>query len=190
MSSSLDRISRKNTLLLVVDVQEAFRPAIRDFDKIIEKCTILVQGLQSLEVPILVSEQVPGKLGETVQELRSILHSSVQFGKKHTFSCCGTKETDPRSVFPGMDQVILCGVETHVCVQQTALDLIERGMKVVIPADATGSRFPVDRDYALQRLATIGCVITTTESLLFELLTSSDNEHFKQISRLVKERRH
>jgi nicotinamidase-related amidase len=179
------RIRKENSAFILVDVQERLFPHIFEAEKLEKKLQTLLQGLQVLQVPILVSEQYTRGLGKTIGSLQPLLEGKPT-AEKMAFSCYQEERMALQIAHWGADFVILAGIETHVCVLQTALDLLEAGKKPIIVADAVSSRFESDKLIALQRLAQAQCVITTVESLLFELCVKAGTPTFKEISRLVK----
>jgi nicotinamidase-related amidase len=173
------------TALLVIDVQERLVPAIPDSRQIIWNCRRLLDGARMLGVRTAVTEQNPEKLGATVGALTAA-HSGPTFSKM-AFSAgdCGELFAQWRAA--GVERVLVCGIETHVCVAQTALDLLAAGYQTFVAADAVGSRAKHDHDLALRRLESSGAVITTVEAALFEWCERAGTAEFRQISALVKE---
>ena len=181
------RIAREDTQAMVIDVQERLTPHILDNEKIVKKIVTLIKGLQALDIPIMLNEQYKKGLGETLPEINEVLEGSNAKGfEKVTFSACDNNDSWHHLAQQNRSIVILCGVETHVCVMQTALDLLDNGMQPVIIGDAVGSRFPYDKKQAIRRIRRAGGVITTVESILFELCRSSQDPAFKTISHLIK----
>jgi nicotinamidase-related amidase len=182
------RLSPENSLLVVIDVQERLLPAIRDRQHILFNARRLLEGARLLDVPVVVTEQYPQGLGSTVKELTPYIPTGTAVLSKKSFSVyddeCIRTEIDSRK----KSQIILCGIEAHVCVLQSAFDILRAGgHEIYIVADAIGSRFAGDRETALRRFESSGMVLTTTESLLFEWCRSAEHPQFKEISRLVKE---
>ena len=181
------RIARENTQAMVIDVQERLTPHIHDHENIVKKIVILIKGLQALEVPIMLNEQYKKGLGETLPEIRELLEDKNSKGfEKVTFSACDNPDAWNHLAQLNRSIVLLFGVESHVCVLQTALDLLDQGLQPVIIGDAVGSRFPYDKKLALRRIRRAGGVITTVETVLFELCRSSQDPAFKTISNLIK----
>lgn len=181
---SRELLARDDSRVLLVDVQEKFIPTLPDVDRLIRNCRKVLRGAQILGVPISATEQYPQGLGVTVPALAEFAPTRPS---KKLFSCAEcldwvTEEKGDRV------KVVVIGIETHVCIQQTSLDLLAAGFSVYIPADAVASRDPFDRDIALQRLRDSGATITTTESVLFEWCETAAAPEFKQISELVKEK--
>lgn len=178
-------MSRSASRLLVVDVQEKLVPFVRDSARLIWNCRRLIEGAQLFSIPVTATEQYPQGLGPTVPALQTLLPERPA---KTLFSCGELLAEQDESPAPSdRFQYVVCGIEAHVCVLQTALDLIAQGFRVFIPADAISSRGQLDQEIALQRLTGAGAVLTTTESVLFEWCERSGTPEFKQISRLVKE---
>lgn len=181
------RIARENTQAMVIDVQERLTPHILDHGKIVKKIVTLIKGLQALDIPIMLNEQYKKGLGDTLPEIQEVLEGSNAKGfEKVTFSACDNDDSWHHLAQQNRSIIILCGVETHVCVMQTALDLLDNGMQPVIIGDAVGSRFAYDKKQAIRRIRRAGGVITTVESILFELCRSSKDPAFKTISHLIK----
>ncbi|EGK07840.1 isochorismatase family protein [Psychrobacter sanguinis] len=181
------RIQRENCQAMIIDVQEKLSPHIYRYNDILKKTLILIQGLQVLDIPILLNEQYPEGLGRTVPEIMAVLDATKSKTiEKVTFSACDNDETWNYLAQQNRISVLVFGVEAHVCVMQTVLDLLDNGMQPVVIADAIGSRSAYDRRQAIRRMRRAGAVITTTEAILFELCRSSKDPVFKAISQLVK----
>lgn len=181
------RIQRENCQAMIIDVQEKLSPHIYRYNDILKKTLILIQGLQVLDIPILLNEQYPEGLGRTVPEIMAVLDTTKSKTiEKVTFSACDNDETWNYLAQQNRISVLVFGVEAHVCVMQTVLDLLDNGMQPVVIADAIGSRSAYDRRQAIRRMRRAGAVITTTEAILFELCRSSKDPAFKAISHLVK----
>ena len=179
------RILLEDTAAVCVDIQEKFTGIIYKFDKILHNTQILVDGLNVLEVPIIVTEQYPRGLGHTIPEIKEHLMEYKPI-EKLAFSCCGSDEFCDTLKKTGKKNVIVFGIETHVCVLQTVLDLIEMNYQPVLIEDCVSSRKKSDRKIALNRMRQEGAILTSYESILFELSKVAGTEKFKQISRLVK----
>ena len=179
------KLDRSRAALVVVDMQEAFRTAVLDFDQVARNVATLVRGARILGVPTLVTEQYPEGLGRTVPEVSE--HLDVTPIEKVSFSAVEA------SGFPGAlhearrDQVLLCGIEAHVCVNQTVLDLLEDGLEVHVAQDGVGSRFERDRQVGLAKAERAGAVITSVETALFELVGRAGTDEFKRVQSLVLE---
>jgi nicotinamidase-related amidase len=179
---SAPKLDRGRAALIVVDVQEAFRKAIPDFDRVAAASATLVEGAEALGLPILVTEQYPKGLGHTVPEVADHLPEGLEPIEKVRFSAAEAEGFD----LNGREQALVCGIETHVCVNQTVLDLIDDGVEVHVAGDAVGSRSESNRELGLQKAERAGAVLTSVETALFELLGGSDAPEFKQVQELVK----
>jgi nicotinamidase-related amidase len=179
------RLERGRCLLAVVDVQEAFRPAVVDFDRVAKNVATLIQGARILGIPVLVTEQYPKGLGSTVPEVSRHL-DGIEPIEKVCFSAAEAGEFAERLSSSGRDQVLLSGIESHVCVNQTADDLLRSGSEVHVASDAVSSRTEENRSLGLQKMERAGAVITSVETALFELLRAAGTPEFKEIQKLVK----
>ena len=178
-----DRFPAEAAALLVVDVQEKLLPLIRSGTLVVANCERLLRAALALEIPAFATEQYPKGLGPTVEALRPMLPNRPA---KTTFHALGAPGITEALAQGGIAHVTLCGIEAHVCIAQTALELRTLGYRVQVPVDAVGSRAAIDRDFALRRLERAGVVVTTVEAVLFEWAGSSDHPAFRQISGLVK----
>lgn len=178
-------IDRHKAGLLVIDVQERLVPAMQNGPGVLKNCRILLQTCVAFGVPITVSEQYPQGLGPTVPELAELIDGEVPLAKVE-FSCVRNEALAERLLNPGREQVILAGIETHVCVLQTALDLTARGKVVFVVADASSSRFAESKEIALRRMADAGVGIVTTEMVVFEMLRGAGEPAFRELSRLIR----
>jgi len=184
MSNVLNHLRPDNTVLLVVDVQDKLLPAIHEADAVVEFARRMIEAAKVFEMPILAAEQNPAGLGRLCAALREAL-GPVQPIEKTLFSACVSGIVG-RLQDLGRPNVIVVGIEAHVCVQQTVLDLLRLGYTPFVCADAVGSRRPIDRDTAIERMRQGGAVITTTESATFELLGEACTDAFKKILKIVK----
>lgn len=179
-------LDKEKTALLVVDLQEAFRSPINDFAQIAARASIAVRGFQALGLPIFITEQYPKGLGRTAEEILFLMPPEFEFIEKSAFSACGAPLFIERLRASGAGQIVLCGLETHICVSQTAHDLLNENFEVHVLTDCVGSRFTADRETALRKMQLHGVVPSSVETALFELLRDSKNEQFKEIQNLVK----
>jgi nicotinamidase-related amidase len=177
-------MSRDDSALLVVDVQERLLPQIGDRDRIVWNVRRLIQAAKILRVPVAATEQYPKGLGPTVPELAEFLG---EIPEKLTFSCTGCPEVFTGFRDQGRYKILVVGIEAHVCVQQTVLDLLADGFRVYLSVDAVGSRFEWDYQTSLRRMDSAGATLTTTEAALFEWCEVAGTDEFKQISALVRE---
>ena len=182
----INTTDRSDTLLVVVDVQERMMNAIHNADQVIDNVTRLVRGCSELGLPVLVTEQYPKGLGATVPAVQAALGKAYNPLEKITFSA--TRDMDFMRAFEaaGKEKVLICGVEAHVCVYQTARDLFNLGWTVEIVADAVGSRNEQNRAMALSKMELHGVDLTSVEMILFDMMESADIPEFKTISALVK----
>lgn len=177
-------IEHAKSQLLLVDLQERLLPVMADPAGISHRIGILLTAARQLGVPVLASEQYPAGLGATVSEIRSQLNAD-EILTKTEFSCCANPALGDR-LQKGADQVVIAGIEAHVCVLQTALDLVAAGREVYVVADAVSARSPDSKAIALQRLVGKGATVVTTEMVLFEWLRRADRAEFKSISHLIR----
>ncbi|HEY8000427.1 MAG: isochorismatase family protein [Vicinamibacteria bacterium] len=175
------KLDRERAVLVVIDVQEAFRKALPGFDQVAGASATLVRGAAEIGIPVLVTEQYPRGLGATVPELAEHLPAGTETLEKVRFSAAEAEGFD----LGERDQALVCGIETHVCVSQTVLDLIDEDVEVHVAADAVGSRTDANRDLGLAKMERSGAILTSVEMALFELLGGADAEGFKQVQALV-----
>jgi nicotinamidase-related amidase len=171
-------LARDRAALVVVDVQEGFRP-YDTFAEVARQCGRMVEGAGILDVPVVATEQYPKGLGATVPEVG--LPDDVHRIEKTVFSAARADGFD----LAGRDQVVVCGIEAHVCVMQTALDLLDRGAEVHVVADAVGSRHAQDREVGLHRLDRAGATLTTVEAALLELCERAGTPEFKAVQKVI-----
>jgi len=181
-------LTREHTTLVVCDVQERLFHAM-DADhreEVMRNIKVLAASARRLRVPILVTEQYPKGLGHTLQELLDTLGPGVEPLPKVTFSCCAVGAFRARLQATGARHVVLTGIEAHVCVLMSALDLIALGYTVHVAADAVTSRTQANWRLAMDQLRQAGAVVTATESVLFQLLGEADTEEFRELARLIR----
>ena len=174
-------LDRDRTILVVVDIQEAFRKAVDGFDEVARNAGILASGAGVLSVPVLVTEQYPRGLGATVPEVTAHLQGVTPL-EKVVFSAAQADGFD----LQGRDQALVCGIEAHVCVSQTVHDLLAADIEVHVAADAVSSRTPENRELGLTKMQRAGALTTSTEAALFELLGRAGTPEFKAVQELVK----
>ena len=177
-------LNRSQTALLVIDIQERIIKVMRRHKNLIENVTKLIKGAKIVGIPIFYTEQYPKGLGCTVESIKNELENEAE--QKLSFSCIGADGLFYKLKNEKISQLIVCGVESHVCVQQTVLDLLANGFQVNVASNAVSSRFKLDYKTALKRMEKNGAEITTVESILFELLETSDTPEFKKVSVLIK----
>ena len=179
------RIIADETIAVVIDIQERLLPHIHEGDRILKNCVKLIEGMKIIGIPLIVTQQYTKGLGPTVQPV-SALFPDFKPVEKISFSCCDEPSFMEEAVRTGGKNFIICGIEAHVCVLQTCLDLLAAGMVPVVVEDCVSSRKEDDKRIAVDRLRQEGAVITTLESILFELTRAAGTPVFKTISGLVK----
>ncbi len=178
-------LQRENTALLVIDIQEKILPVIFEHERVVENALKLVNGFKTMNVPIFYTEQYQKGLGHTESKIKSALQG-IEAIEKMSFSCYGAGNLFEILEKNNISKVVVCGVESHVCVMQTVLDLLEEEFQVFAAADAMSSRRKFDYEIALRRMEKNDAEITLTESILFEMLNVCGTDEFKTISKLVK----
>lgn len=179
---SLSRLRRADAVLLCVDIQEKLIPAMFEAERVVRQCALLVETARELQLPVLAAEQNPAKLGGTVAALN--LAPTVPVSKM-LFSAA-VPEIMQQLEATGRRSVVLCGLESHICLLQTALDLRERGYAVFVVTNAISSRYESDKVSALGRLGSIGCTLGTAEMFIFELLETADSPEFRALRARLK----
>jgi nicotinamidase-related amidase len=177
------KLDRDRATIVIVDIQEGFRKAIPGFDEIVSAASTLVRGAGEMGVPVVVTEQYPKGLGPTAPELAGHLPEGTEPIAKTRFSAAAADGFD----LGGREQAVVCGIESHVCVNQTVLDLLGRGLEVHVVSDAVGSRDSANRDLGLHKAERAGAWLTSVETALFELLEEAGSDEFKAVQRLVLE---
>ena len=184
--NQISRLSRGHAALAVIDMQEAFRPVIADFDRVARRIATAVQGARLLNVPVIVTEQYPQGLKHTAEEIIASLPPDLPVIEKTCFSSCGAEDFLAALLNKNVKQVLVAGIEAHICVLQTSLDLLERDFEVHLLVDCITSRNPENKQIALRRLTQAGAVESTIEMALFEMMRTADSPQFKAIQKLVK----
>ncbi|TMW39873.1 hypothetical protein DOY81_015047 [Sarcophaga bullata] len=189
MAKRLTHLNPKTTLLLMSDIQEKFRPAMMLFDRFIENTKRLCAACKIFNIPLLVTEQNPAKLGKTVKEL-DIGHAKAVIPKTVFNMMVPDVEREIRRLFNGGKpcDVIIVGIEVQICILHTAMTVLAQNMNVIVPVDCTTSRVGQDRDMGIVRLRDAGCVITTGETIIYELLKDSNDPKFKELRKLLLDR--
>lgn len=175
----------KNCCLVVVDVQGKLAQLMHDKQVLFKNIQILIKASKILGIPIIWCQQCPNALGPTLPEIIQLLTDNEPIDKT-AFSCCGTEQFNIKLNELKRQQVLLCGIETHVCIYQTAVDLARKGFNVDVIADAVSSRTLENKQIALSRMNTERINISCTEMALFELLRTAEHPQFKQITKLIK----
>ena len=176
------KLNLEDCLLLVIDIQERLIPVIHQHEEVIHNANILLKGMEILGVPVIVTEQYPKGLGNTCKEI--ILGDDAKVMEKITFSCLANDYI--KESVQSKKQIIICGVEAHICVLKTALDLLDEGYQVHLITDAVSSRKKENKQVAIERMKQSGVFISSTEMILFQLLDKAGTEEFKLISKLIK----
>lgn len=179
------RIKTNDTIAVVIDYQERLVPVMSDSDSLVARTKILLEGLNALGIPIIITEQYPKGIGKTISEIEELVSDCVHY-EKISFSALDTFEVMDAIDKSGRRNVIICGIEAHVCVLQTVIDLIDKNYNPIWVSDCITSRFPLDKEMAEKRAIHEGAVMTTTEAILFELTRFAGTEEFKTISKLIK----
>ena len=179
--SPVPRLDPGRAAVLVIDLQERFAPAIEGWEEIVRRAAVLLEGATLIGVPVMATEQYPKGLGPTVEPIVEVLGGVVPIEK-----ACFDATDAPGFGLEGRDQVVLCGVETHVCVLQSALSLLDGEIEVFLALDATGSRNDRDRDAAIRRMLGAGVIPTTAETVGFELLGTAEAPNFRAFQELVR----
>ena len=178
-------IRADDACLLVVDLQERLAPAIADKEAAVGNCARLLQAAERLAVPVLISEQYPRGLGTTMPAIASLAPQAQRI-EKLSFSCMGETAFTEALESLGRSQVVVCGMEAHVCVLQTAMEMQASGIETFVVADATGSRQEESKRVALARMARAGVEVVTSEMVIFEWLGRAGSEAFREVSKLVR----
>ena len=173
------------TALVIIDVQEKLSRVMHEKEKLFENLQKLVKGVKLLNIPIIITEQNPNGLGPTVSEIAPLL-TDIKPVTKFSFSCCSEEPFLRQLEMLNRKQVLLAGIETHVCVYQTAVDLIEAGYEVHTIVDCVSSRTLENKNLALDKMKSEGANLTSVEIVLFELLKTAANPKFKELSKIVK----
>ena len=179
-------LDAKKAALVVVDIQESFRNAIPDFETVAVRASVAVRGFQILNLPVLVTEQYPKGLGPTAEEIRFVLPDGFEIFEKTTFSSCGAGPFSAKLKELGVTQVVLCGLETHVCVNQTAHDLLDNGFEVHLLRDCVTSRHEYNKLAGIAKMEQSGVLPSSIEMALFELMRDAKYAQFKEIQALIK----
>lgn len=177
---------KEDSALLVIDYQERFAPHLPEGKSTVNNIRFLLRGAQIYNIPILVSEQVPDKLGPTVKEIKEVIDDAYWFSKK-PMSCCGNVGFLEELKNKNIKQIAVCGIEAHVCVQQTTLDLVWNGFQVHVVSDAITSRVLHNKEIGIEKMRGVGAIISSVETVLFEAAYEAGNEEFKRLQQLFKE---
>ncbi len=179
------RLERERAVLVVIDLQERFRGLIDGMEPVLERSGRLIGFCRQLGIPVIVTEQYPRGLGVSVEEIREACRPFTAI-EKTTFSCAGDAGFMAALRATGRDQAILCGIETHVCVYQTAADLLREGLQVAVAADAVSSCRAADRELGLQRMRDVGVDVMGSQMIMFEIVREAGTPVFKQVATFLK----
>ncbi|MBM4171658.1 MAG: hydrolase [Ignavibacteria bacterium] len=185
MKKNFRLLNKEKTTLLVIDIQDRILPVIFESERVIRNAVKLISGFKIMNLPVYYTEQYPKGLGPTNPQIKEALNNSEAI-QKMSFSCYGAPDLFEDLKKRGIEQVVVCGIESHVCVMQTVLDFIANDFQVHVAADAISSRREFDYQTALRRMESNGAEISLTESVLFELLEVCGTDQFKAVSKLVK----
>ncbi len=180
------RITAEDTMALIVDFQERLLPVIDRNEELIHNTEILIKGLQTLQIPMIITQQYTKGIGMTVPALAELFGDSFQYQDKVAFSCAEDEVTLTKIKATGKKNIIVCGIEAHICVLQTVIDLIAMGYHVLLVEDCIGSRTESNRQIGIRRALQEGAIPTSYESILFELTRVAKTDTFKEISKLIK----
>ncbi len=178
-------LSIDNALLLVIDIQDKFKPILFNADQVVQGTQQMIRGCHYLGVPVIVSEQYPKGLGHTVLELKNTLTDTDLVFEKNHFGCCDEPLIEEKLLGFERKQILVCGIEAHICVNQTVVRLLELGYQVYLIEDAIGTRYPRNYDVALRKLAQLGAIPSSVEMALFELMRTSQHPQFKAVQQLI-----
>lgn len=179
-------LSVQKALLLVIDIQEKFKPVLFNGDAVVENTRRMIVGCNQLDVPVVVTEQYPKGLGPTVKDLQAALGQETPVLEKTSFGCCDEPVIEEHLLACGRKQIMVCGIEAHVCVNQTVVRLLEIGYQVYLIEDAIGARSQTNYHIALRKLSQLGAVPCCVEMALFELMRSSRHPQFKAVQQLIR----
>lgn len=183
----MSRLNENEAVLVIVDVQERFMPVLFEPKRLVEACRLLISGAKILGLPILVTEQLPEKLGSTVQELKEVLGDNYRPIVKAEFSAFANETFRRTFASTGRTQLIVCGIEAHVCIRQTILDALDLGYDVFVVEDATSARYEFLWRSGVQSCVEAGAKRVNAEAVLFELMKTAEHNRFREVQAIVKE---
>lgn len=178
-------MNREDTVFIAIDFQEKLMPVMHDKETLEEKTCRLAAGLKELGIPHIVTQQYTKGIGETIPSIAEAIGDFTPIDKT-SFSCMGNEEFAAQLKATGRKTAVVCGIEAHICLQQTVLQLLNEGYRVYVPADCISSRSKADRRWSIHRMQAAGAIITSYEAILYELLGSAKAPEFKAISKIVK----
>ncbi|XP_049882902.1 isochorismatase domain-containing protein 1-like isoform X2 [Pectinophora gossypiella] len=182
----LGALEAKKTAFLLCDIQETFRPHVKHFGEVVRVANKMMEAAKSFQIPVYVSEQYPKGLGHTTKDI-NVANAAMVYEKTKFSMFTPELQDRMKKDIPELSSVVLFGIEAHVCIEQTVIDLLNEDIVVHVLADGVSSRSLMDRGLALQRMQSLGCFITTSENILFKLLKDKNHAAFKSISKLNKE---
>lgn len=181
----IELLDVNKSLLMVIDIQDKFRPILFNPDQVVLGTQKMITGCNQLNVPVIVTEQYPKGLGVTVVELKQVIKEDVPFFEKTSFGCCQDTVIEEQLALLNRKQIMICGIEAHVCVNQTVIDLLKKNYQVYLIEDAIGSRNENNYKIALKKMAQAGAVPSCIEMALFELMRSSKHPQFKEVQKII-----
>ncbi|MFV0342800.1 MAG: hydrolase [Anaerocolumna sp.] len=180
------RIIKEESIAIMVDIQDKLLPAMFHKEELIENTIKLLKGFKALDMPVLVSQQYTKGLGDTVNILKDLLDQDTHYFDKISFSCYEDEDIKMELKNRAVKNIIIFGIEAHICVQQTVIDCLAAGYQVIVVTDCISSRKKTDRKIAIHRYEEEGAILATYESILFELTRQAGNDTFKEISKIIK----
>ncbi|MEE9151122.1 MAG: hydrolase [Thermoplasmata archaeon] len=178
-------LNRDNAVLIVVDVQEKLLPYVADKEKVTENLRLLIRFADIMDIPIVLTEHYPKGLGVTVPKIKEVLKEYEPI-EKVIFSCFGSEKFKSKLKELGVKRLMLSGIESHICIEQTSLDAVSQGYEVHVIADAISSRTPRNLEIGLEKMRQFGAVISSTEMAMYEIMERADTKEFKEVLKLVK----
>jgi nicotinamidase-related amidase len=178
-------LSKENTALIVVDVQEKLLPFVIDKEKVVDNIKMMIKFAHIMNIPVILTEHYPKGLGITVPEINELL-TEYKPKEKFIFSCFGSTGFTKKLKELGVKRIMICGIESHICVEQTTLDAMDSGYEVHVIADAVSSRTQRNRDIGIEKMRQFGAVISSTEMAMYEIMERADTKEFKEVLKLVK----
>jgi nicotinamidase-related amidase len=178
-------LSKENTALVVVDVQEKLLPYVIDKEQVVENIRMMIKFAHVMDIPVILTEHYPKGLGTTVPEVNEVL-KKYSPKEKVIFSCFGSLGFADKLKELGIKRIMICGIESHICVEQTTLDAMDSGHEVHVIADAISSRTQQNREIGIEKMRQFGAIISSTEMAMYEIMERADTEEFKEVLKLVK----
>jgi len=179
-------LNLEGATLVIIDMQEAFRSTITDFTEVAQRIATATRAALLLGVPVIVTEQYPRGLGHTAEEIKAALPDDLKVTEKTAFSSCGASAFITRLDESGAKQVLVCGIEAHICVNQTTHDLLARGLQVHLLTDCISARTPQNKKIGIEKMQQGGALVSSVEMALFELMSDAKHEKFREIQGLIK----